>query len=435
MKKLRFFFIQFAFLLLFTGFSEAHAQEVVVLNINTPIYNATASYIQDGLEKALSENASCVILKINTPGGLLKPTRAIIGDIMNSPIPVISFVAPAGAHAGSAGSFIALSANLAVMASGTNIGAAHPVVSGGKIPDSVMNAKITNDATALIQSIAEKRGRNAHLLMEMVTNSRSFSAKQALDSQIIDFTADNLPELLKKLDNQTIQLNSGEKIVLKTSTAQVKNIEISSRDQFLNTLNNPDVMYILLLIGILGILFEIFQPGSLFPGIVGAICLILGAFGMTLLPVNYTGLALILLAMVLFLLEIKFASYGVLTISGATSLFLGSIFLIKGGASFDVITLSWTVIITSIIVIALFFIFIIGLGLKAQFSKSTTGKKGMQGKKGIAIEDLSPTGRVKLDGEFWQAATRGETIKANSPIEVIEIKGLLLIIKSLPLDL
>src|SRR5699024_5154033 len=244
------------------------------------IYSSTADYIDRGLREAEREHAELVMLKINTPGGLLKPTRRIVGEIMSSKIPVVSYVTPPGAHAGSAGSFIALSSDVVAMAPGTNIGAAHPV-SMGKSLDSVLSSKITNDAVDFIRSIAEKRNRNPELLKEMVVDSRSFSARQALDNAIVDLIAPDLTTLLHQLDQWKIEGSSGGERRLNTKDAIVKTLDMGLKVEFLNTLNNPDVMFVLLLIGILGILFEVFNPGGLVPGILGILCLILAAYGMT----------------------------------------------------------------------------------------------------------------------------------------------------------
>lgn len=405
------------------------AQKVVVLNLDTPIYAATADYIHDGLQKAKEDKVSCVILKLNTPGGLLKPTRKIVGDIMQSPFPVVAFVAPSGAHAGSAGAFIALAADKVVMAPGTNIGAAHPVTAEGKSPKGVLGEKITNDAVAFMRSIAEQRGRDFSLLKEMVTDSRSFSAKEALKNGSIDFIASNLSQVLNQLDQQKITLANGKMVTLQTANAEVIPIDISLREHFFYFLSNPNVMYLLLLIGIFGVLFEVFNPGGLVPGIIGVLGLILAAYGMTLLPINFTGLALIGLAIVLFFLEIKVISYGLLTLGGVISLGLGAVFLIEPGPSFDVIGVSWLVIIISVIITTLFFIFIIGLGVKAQFTKTVTGKDALKGKKGETLEALSPKGHVRVNGEIWKATALDENIAARTPIEVVAIKNFQLIVK------
>ena len=423
--------ILLAFSLLCATFGQA--QEAVVLNLDTPIYSATAEYVHDGLQQAEKDKASCIILKINTPGGLLKSTRKIVGDIMQSDVPVVAFVGPSGARAGSAGAFITLSANLVAMAPGTNIGAAHPVTSQGKDIEGEMNEKVTNDAVAFKKSIAEQRGRDFSQLKEMVTNSRSFSAKEALKDGNIDFIVNDISGLLNKIDGQTINLPSEKTVVLNTAGSKTKSIVSGFRVNFLNFLSNPDVMYLLLLIGLIGVLFEIFNPGIFVAGIIGAFCLILSGYGMTLLPVNFAGLALIVLAMVLFLLEIKITSFGLLTLGGVVSLGSGAVFLVKAAPSFDVIGISWTVIIVSVILTALFFIFIIGLGLKAQLKKTGTGTELLKGKKGTVLKELSPKGQVRVNGEIWKAIAESENIPVETSVEVIEVNNFQLTVKPVSL--
>ena len=416
--------------LMFSSF--VHAQKVVVLNLNDPIYPSTTDYINNGLDKAATENAVCVVIKINTPGGLMKPTREMVGKIMNSPIPVISFVTPSGAHAGSAGAFIALAADITVMSPGSNIGASHPVLVGS-IPDSIMNAKMTEDSAAFIRSIAEHRGKDTTLVMQMVTNSRSFSADQALENNIIDLKANNLKELLKKIDGRTVHLNSGENIVLHTASAEVETIEMGQKLKFLTFLSNPNLMYVFLIMGLMGIFFEFSNPGGLVPGIVGAVCLILAGFGMSVLPIDFTGLALIVVGIILFVLEIKFQSYALLSIGGIICLFLGSIFLIDETPSVDVLYISWPVLITSIVIISAFFIFLIYYGMKAQFGKKKTGSESLVGLKGVAMEELSPNGRVRVNGEFWNAITEEDNIAAKTEIEVVAVNQFKLTVKAVPL--
>jgi membrane-bound serine protease (ClpP class) len=412
--------------------SFAHAQKVVVLDLNTPIYPATADYINKGLQKAANDNAVCVVLKINTPGGLLKPTRKMVGKIMNTPIPVISFVAPSGAHAGSAGAFIALAADITAMSPGSNIGASHPVLVGS-VPDSIMNSKMTEDATAFIRSIAEHRKKDTTLVMQMVTNSRSFSAEQALKNNIIDLKANNLKDLLNKIDGRTVQRSSGESTVLHTASATVETLEMGQKLRFLSYLSNPNLMYVFLIMGMMGLFFELSNPGGLVPGIVGVVCLILAGFGMSVLPIDFTGLALIVVGIVLFVLEIKFQSYALLSIGGVICLFLGSMFLIDEAPSVDVLHISWSVLITSVVVISAFFIFLVFFGIKAQFGKRKTGIEALVGAKGIAMETLSPEGRVRVNGEFWNAIAEEENITAKTEIEVVAVNQFKLTVKAVPL--
>ncbi len=412
--------------------SFANAQKVVVLNLDGPIYNSTAEYINKGLRQAVEENAVCVVIKINTPGGLLQSTRKITGKIMDTSIPVVSFVAPSGAHAGSAGAFIALAADIAVMSPGSNIGASHPVLEGS-VPDTIMNAKMTEDAAAFIRSIAEHRGKDPTLIMEMVTDNRSFSAEQALKNNIIDVKAGNLPDLLNKINGSSVHLNSGENIILHTASAEVETIEMGRKEQLLTFLSNPNLMYVFLLMGLMGLFFEFTNPGGFVPGIVGVFCLILAAYGMSVLPIDYTGLALITLGILLFVLEMKFQSYALLSIGGTICLFLGSMFLVDETSSNNVLYISWSLLITSVVVTSAFFFLLIFFGIKSQFSKRKTGIETLVGLQGIAMEDLFPEGRVRVNGEFWNAIAEGENIPANTEIEVTEVKQFRLTVKSVTL--
>jgi len=430
---MKYFSLKIFFIILGLAFSSfVHAQKVVVLDLNDPIYPSTADYINNGLDKAAEENAVCVVLKINTPGGLMEPTREVVGKIMNSPIPVISFVTPSGAHAGSAGAFIALATNITVMSRGSNIGASHPVLLGS-IPDSIMNAKMTEDAAAFIRSIAEHRKKDTTLIMQMVTNSRSFSAEQALRDSIIDLQANNLKELLTKIDGRTVRLNSGEDIILHTASAEVVTVEMGQKLRFLTYLSNPNLMYVFLIMGLMGLFFEFSNPGGLVPGIIGMISLILAGFGMSVLPIDFTGLALIIVGIILFVLEIKIQSYALLSIGGVICLFLGSMFLIDEAPSIDVLYISWSVLVTSVVVISAFFIFLVFFGIKAQFGKRKTGIEALVGVRGIAMEALSPEGRVRVNGEFWNAVAEDGAIEAKTEIEVVAINQFKLTVKAVPL--
>ncbi len=409
----------------------AQAQKVAVLTLDTPIYPSTADYINNGIDRAVGENAVCVVIKINTPGGLMDATREMVGKILGAPIPIISFVTPSGAHAGSAGAFIALSANIAAMSPGSNIGASHPVLLGS-IPDSIMNAKMTEDSAAFIRSIAEHRKKDPSLIMEMVTNSRSFSAEQALDKGIMDLNANNLNDLLNKIDGRTVDVN-GESVILHTASAEIETIEMGQQQKFLTYLSNPNLMYVFLIMGLMGLFFEFSNPGGLVPGIVGAICLILAGYGMSVLPIDFTGLALIIVGIILFVLEIKFQSYALLSIGGIICLFLGSMFLIDESQAVDVFHISWSVLISSVVIMSGFFILLVFFGLKAQFNKKKTGNSVLVGLRGIAMEDLSPEGRVRVNGEFWNAISEEGTIAAKSEIEVVAINQFKLTVKSVSL--
>jgi membrane-bound serine protease (ClpP class) len=400
------------------------AQKVVSIRIDATINPAIADYIHRGIETAREQNASCLLIYLNTPGGLLKSTRVIVSDILQSTVPVVVYVSPGGAHAGSAGVFITMAAHVAAMAPGTNIGAAHPVSSGGQM-DTVMSEKVTNDAAAFIRSIAQKRQRNVEWAVNSVRNSESVSENEALENNIIDLVAANERELLEKIHGRTITTESGP-VTLQTKGANIEGIEMGWVAKLLNIISDPNVAYILFLLGLYGLMFELYSPGTILPGIIGGICIILALYAMHTLPVNYAGLALIVFAVILFILELKIISHGLLGIGGVVSLFLGSIMLFRSDHGWGLGDLSWGVIIPAVVVTSLFFLFIIGLGLKAQKAKPITGTEGMIGEIGEAISELNPFGRVSVHGETWNAKTLSGIIQAGEKIKVTAVQNLTL---------
>jgi len=404
------------------------AQHVVSEKINGAINPVTADYIHRGIEKASSEHAECLVIELNTPGGLLKSTRIIVGDLLESPVPVVVFVSPSGAQAGSAGVFITLSADVAAMAPGTNLGAAHPV-GAQEQPDSIMNKKITNDAAAFIRSIAEKRHRDIPWAEAAVRNSISVSETEALTAKVIDLIARNTEDLLEKIDGRRIELVSGSR-VLHTKGAHIERLEMGFAEKILNILSDPTIAYILMIVGMYGVLFELYNPGSIFPGIVGVIALVLAFYSFHTLPVNYAGVSLIIFGVILFLLEIKIVSHGLLAIGGALSLLIGSLMLIRTSSTLEFIHISRVAIFTSVGLSVFFFLGIIGMGLKAQRLKPVTGIEGIIGQTGISLEPLDPTGTVQIHGEIWRATTVGGDIGAGEKIQVVGLDNLTLHVKS-----
>lgn len=400
----------------------AIAQKVVSIKIDATINPVAADFIHRSIEKAHSEKAECLIIHLNTPGGLLQSTRIIVSDIMESPVPVVVYVAPAGAHSGSAGVFITLAANIAAMAPGTNIGAAHPVQMQTST-DTIMNAKVTNDAAAFIRTIAEKRKRNLEWAEDAVRHSLSITETEALEKKVIDTIARNDIELLKAIDGKNVEVRGGA-VTLHTRTASIENYEMGTMEKLLNLLSDPNIAYILLMLGMYGLLFELYSPGAIFPGIIGVIALILAFYSMQTLPINYAGLALIIFAIILYLLEIKIVSHGLLAIGGTVSLLLGSLMLIRPDASWNFVSLSLSVIIASVVVTAFFFLFVIGLGIKAQRAKPITGVEGMIGSIGESIETLDPIGRVHVHGELWNAKSMSGAINKGEKIRVVGMKNL-----------
>ncbi|HVB03045.1 MAG TPA: nodulation protein NfeD [Chitinophagaceae bacterium] len=415
------------FLFIFIIPLSSFAQTVYSLKLDGEINPVTQGYIHRGIKSAESNKAVCLIIHLNTPGGLLESTRSIVSDILESRVPVIVYVSPGGAHAGSAGVFITIAANIAAMAPGTNIGAAHPVELHGGY-DSIMNEKVTNDAMAFIRSIAEKRNRDFQWAEQAVHNSVSITDSEALQLHVIDLIAKDTRDLLRQIDGKTVQLNSGP-LTLDTRNARIVAIDMKPSEKFLYALSDPNIAYVLLLIGIFGVLFEFFNPGAIFPGVIGGICLIMAFYSMNTLPVNYAGLALIIFAIILFVLEIKIASHGILAIGGIIALFLGSMMLIRTDSSLDVIRISLSVIITSVIVTGLFFIFVIGMGLKAQLLKPVTGIEGMIGETGNARETMDPDGTVQVHGEIWNAQSVTGRIEKDAKIKVTAIKNLKLFVE------
>jgi len=397
------------------------------MKIDGTINPVAAGFIHDGIRKAEKENAICLIIHLNTPGGLLKSTRLIVSDILESPVPVVVYVSPAGSQSGSAGVFITLAAHVAAMAPGTNIGAAHPVTLQAPM-DSIMGEKVTNDAAAFIRSIAEKRNRNIEWAENAVRKSFSYSETEALEDSAIDLIAKNDQELLNLIDGKTFELRTGSK-TLQTKTASIETFEMNSFQQFLNIISDPSIAYILLLLGMLGILFEFFTPGAILPGIIGVISLILAYYAMHTLPINFAGLALIIFGIILFILEIKIVSHGMLAIGGIVSLLLGSLMLIKPGSALEQADISRSVIISATVVAALFFLFIIRFGIKAQNRKVVTGLEALIGETGEVMDILAPTGTVKVQGEIWNAESIAGTISPGEKVRIKEMKQLKLYVE------
>jgi membrane-bound serine protease (ClpP class) len=419
------FLVFVAAILLLPSFS--FAQKVISINVNEGINPSTAEFIQLGIEKAQKENAECLVINLNTPGGLLTSTRDIVTNIMQSSVPVIVYVSPTGAHAGSAGVFITLSANIAAMAPGTNIGAAHPVDMQGK-SDAVLNEKIVNDAAAFIRTIAEKRSRNLQWAEDAVRTSVAITEQEALEKNVINLIAVTEKDLLTEVDGKQIQLGNGSKI-LHTKNATVETLEMGFFQKVLSRISDPNIAYIIMMLGFYGLLFELFSPGAIFPGIIGVICLILAFYSMSSMPVNYAGLALIIFGIILFLLEIKVISHGMLAIGGTLSVLLGSMILFRTSPVENFVSLSWSVIFSVTAFSVLFFLFIITIGLRAQRAKPVSGENAMIGQTALTLTPLDPRGQVTLMGEIWSAASLSEKINSNEKVIVKEVKELTLYVQ------
>ena len=401
---------------------------VVVATYEGVINPVAAEYLHDAMSFAEAKHAQAIILRLDTPGGLDTSMRLMIKDVTGSTIPVVVYVAPSGGRAASAGVFLTIAAHVAAMAPGTNIGAAHPVAMGGGEMDKTMKEKVENDSIAYIKSIAEQRGRNVSWAEDAVRKSVSVTEKEALTLKIIDLIADDLPALLKKLDGRTVQMGQASTI-LRTKDVEVLEFEIGWRLELLKALSDPNIAYLLMTLGTIGLLAELYNPGAILPGIVGAISLILGFYALQSLPINYAGVLLLLLGIVLFVLEATVTSYGLLAIGGILSMLLGSLMLIKTDAPF--LQISWAVIVPVIGLAALVTFAMVGMGLRAMRRRPVTGSEGMIGLVGMAKTALAPRGQMAVRGELWEAMSN-EPVEAGAMVEVTAIEGLTLRVKSTP---
>jgi membrane-bound serine protease (ClpP class) len=401
-------------------FSEEKKREVMVITVSSVINPVTAEFIKKSIEKANKKTVEALIIELDTPGGLDTSMRSIVKDIIGSTVPVIVYVSPSGSRAASAGVFITLAAHIAAMAPGTNIGAAHPVGIGEKM-DKTMLEKATNDAAAYIKSIAEKRGKNIKWAEDAVRKSTSATEKEALKENVIDLVVEDINSLLDEVNGKKVQTTWEEKVI-NTKNAVVIREEMGLRHRILNLISDPNIAYILMLLGFYGLFFELTNPGSLFPGITGAICLILAFYAFQTLPVNYAGLLLIILAIILFILEVKIVSHGILTIGGVISMIIGSLMLFESPAPF--MKLSLSIILPAVIITALFFTVTLGLAFRAYKRKPVTGSEGLIGERGIAVTYITEDrGMVALHGERWSAFS-DEPISKGEKIIVESVSGL-----------
>ncbi len=407
------------------GVETSPARLVLTSSLNGPIGPISKEYFHRVLAQAWSSKPACLIVTMDTPGGLDASMRSIIKDILSSSVPVVVYVYPPGARAASAGAIITLASHIAAMAPGTNIGAAHPVALGEGKMDEEMVAKITNDAAAYARSLAKKRNRNTEWAEKVVRESISSTAEEAKAEGVIEIIASDLDDLLAKLDGMKVDLD-GETVVLATAGASVREVPPNWREKLLSKISDPNIAYLLMLLGVFGIFFELQNPGALFPGVVGVIAIVLAAFALQLLPVNYTGLLLIITAIIMFLLEIKIPSGGLLTVGGVLAMLIGSIMFIDSPLPFMRVSIS--VIIPAVVFTALFFIFAVGMGIRAQKRKVATGTSGIVGEIGVAKTDIDPDGSVFVHGEYWNARSDGRIV-AGTKVVVLSVDGMTLFVK------
>jgi len=398
---------------------------VLVATIAAPIGPVTADYLAAVIARAEDEDAALLVIELDTPGGLDSAMRQMVQAILKSRIPIAVYVAPQGARSASAGVLITLAADVAAMAPGTNIGAAHPVNLGGGAMDNTMSRKVENDAAAYARSLAAGRGRNVDWAESAVRQSSSLSEKDALEKNVVDLIAPSLSDLLARIDGREIRKGDGT-VALRTKDAPVTRIPMGIRHRVLSALANPNIAYILMMIGVYGIYFELASPGAVFPGVVGGICLLLGFYSLQTLSANYAGFLLVLLSLLLFFLELKAQSHGALAIGGIVSMILGSLMLFRASAD-PYVRISWTVLGTMVALSAVFFAAVISLAVRSQLRKPTTGSEGMVGEIGDAVTDIDPRGKVHVVGELWDARS-DRPIRKGEPVVVKALDGMTLVV-------
>lgn len=394
--------------------------EVVRIKVDAPIHPITSEYVVQSLEKADRDGADLLVLTLDTPGGLDSSMREIIEAIINAETPVAVFVGPSGSRAASAGFLIGLAADVFAMAPGTSTGAAHPVGVSltGQAMDKTMEEKVLNDAAAYVRTIAEKRGRNLRLAEDAVRLSHSYTEKEALDGGLVDLVAGTEEELVARLDGRDIKRFDGSSLTLDLAGKPVVERPMSFRQRFLLTISNPNLAYILLMIGLLGLYMEFSHPGAILPGVLGGISLLLAIFAFQILPINYVGLGLILLAAILFVLEVKVQSLGMLAVGGIAAMIIGSLMLIK--APIAELRPSLHIVLPVVLAVALVVVFLLTLVLKAHARHPATGREGMVGETGTARTDLSPAGKVFVHGALWEAEA-DEPVRAGEKVKVVEV--------------
>ena len=400
-----------------------------MISIDGIITTPTAKYIAKSIEEANKEGAEGLIILLDTPGGMDTAMRDIAKSILNAPLPVIVFVYPPGARAASAGVIVTTAAHIAAMAPGTNIGAAHPVAIGlgGGGMDKTMSKKVENDAAAYVRSIAKSKGRSEEWVEKAVRKSESITAEEALKLNVIDFVVPDVEKLLNAIDQKEIKLSGGKKKI-STKSAVINNKKMGTRQGILAAISDPNVSYILLLIGLAGLYFELSTPGAILPGVIGGISLLLAFFGLSTLPVNYTGILLIIFGVILFIAEIKVMSHGMLTVGGVISLIMGSLLLFD--TTDPALRISLQVLIPAVVVASAFFVFVIWLAIKAQLRKHFSGAEAMINTEAEAVTDIANEGEVFLKGEYWKA-TSEKPIKKGAKVKIIKLEGLSLSVEEI----
>jgi membrane-bound serine protease (ClpP class) len=405
------------------------ASEVHVVSFEGPIGPAAAGFMDSAIERAEDASAALLVIELDTPGGLDTSMREIIRGILGSRVPVVIYVFPSGARCASAGVFISMAADAVGMAPGTSIGAAHPVTMGGGEVDEATMEKIVNDSAAYIKSLATQRSRNDDWAERAVRESATATAEEALELGVIDVVAADLTELLDALEGLKIDEAKGN--FIEVAGAEIRRFEMGLRYRLLSVLSNPNIAYLLLILGFYGIFFELSNPGSIFPGVLGAIFLVLAFYSLQMLPINYAGVLLIVLAIAFFIAEIWVTSGGLLAVGGGVAMFFGSLMLVKSSAPF--LQISYKVIIPAVVATVAFFLFAVGAGLRAQMRKPSTGMEGLVGERGRALSDIRKSGQAFIHGEIWNVVSK-EDIREGDDVEVVSMSGLTPLVKPVDSD-
>ncbi|MDH4153325.1 MAG: nodulation protein NfeD [Nitrospira sp.] len=405
---------------LFFAGNPVNASDIVVASYEGVINPVATEYLHDALTFTQSSGAQALVFRLDTPGGLDTSMRLMIKGMTASPVPVIVFVSPSGGRAASAGVFLTMAAHVAAMAPGTNIGAAHPVAMGGGEMDSTMKEKVENDAVAYIKSLAERHGRNVSWAEEAVRRSVSVTEQEALKLKIIDLVAEDMPALLKQLNGRKVSLPNGS-ITLSTEATTLHEFPMGTRLEVLKILSDPNIAYLLMSIGTIGIMAELYSPGAILPGIIGAISLILAFYSLQSLPVNYAGALLVILGVIFLLLEISVTSYGLLALGGVAAMTLGGLLLIKSDAPYLQVSLSF--LLPTVLTLGGLIGAVAWTALKSGRGRPVTGTEGMIGSIGIARTDLNPRGQITVQGEIWEAISQ-RPIRQGETAEVVSVKGL-----------
>jgi membrane-bound serine protease (ClpP class) len=407
--------------------SVSHAAKIIAVDVDGVVHPVTTEIVTSAIARAQQEHADLVLVRLNTPGGLMDAMRETIAKIVSSPVPVVTYVAPSGGRAASAGFFILEAGDIAAMAPGTNTGAAHPVALGGEM-DAVMKEKVENDAAAYMRSITGKRGHNSILAETAVRQSKSFTDKEALDQNLIDLVAANEAELLRALDGRTVTRFDGSTVTLHTAGAEVETYNETLRQRIMAAIADPNIALVLLVVGALCIYIEFSTPGLIAPGVIGAILVLLALAAISVLPINWLGAALMLLAFALFVLEVKFASHGILGVGGAVAMVLGAVMLID--SPLPEMRVRWATAIAVALPFSLITIFLLSLAVRARRNK-VTGSDGMIGETGAAVTELAPEGKVFVHGEYWDAVS-SRNIAAGARVRVTAIERLKLTVEPIP---